>query len=123
MLNLSEIEKTISDLENSDTTFSTCQKLAYLYIVKEHFKNASEPMVTQANEQVKKELNDILPQYRTYCEIKRRYQMHDTTKEAVIIAMGRVCREIEEFIHILYSSTDTEEERQQIKNMMTSLNL
>lgn len=43
MLSIDEIENTILDLENHDTTFSTCEKLAWLYIVKDHIK----PNVTQ----------------------------------------------------------------------------
>jgi len=37
MLNVDEIDKTILDLETRhDTSFATCEKLAWLYIVKDH---------------------------------------------------------------------------------------
>lgn len=36
MINLNEIDKAILDLENHDTTFATCEKLAWLYIVRDH---------------------------------------------------------------------------------------
>ena len=36
MLNLEEIDKTILDLEKHDTTYSTCERLAWLYIVRDH---------------------------------------------------------------------------------------
>lgn len=36
MLNIDEIEKTILDLEKHDTTYSTCERLAWLYIVRDH---------------------------------------------------------------------------------------
>ena len=36
MLNIEEIDKTILDLENHDTTYSVCEKLAWLYIVRDH---------------------------------------------------------------------------------------
>lgn len=36
MISIEEIDKTILDLEQHDTTFATCEKLAWLYIVKDH---------------------------------------------------------------------------------------
>lgn len=39
MLNMDEINKEIEKLENCDcTTYGVCQKLASLYIVRDHFK-------------------------------------------------------------------------------------
>ena len=38
MLDIEEINNTISMLENSDTTFDTCLKLSALYNVREHLK-------------------------------------------------------------------------------------
>ena len=39
MLNIAEIENTIQELENGNTTFDSCIKLASLYIVREHHLN------------------------------------------------------------------------------------
>lgn len=36
MLNIEEINKTILDLEQHDTTYTVCEKLAWLYIVRDH---------------------------------------------------------------------------------------
>lgn len=36
MVNLEEIERTILDLEKKDTTYAVCERLAWLYIVKDH---------------------------------------------------------------------------------------
>ena len=36
MISLKEIEKTITELENGETSFSNCEKLANLYIVYDH---------------------------------------------------------------------------------------
>lgn len=38
MLSLDEIEKTILELESKDTTFSVCERLAPLYIVRDHLR-------------------------------------------------------------------------------------
>lgn len=39
MISIDEIDKTILDLEQHDTTYATCEKLAWLYIVKDHLAN------------------------------------------------------------------------------------
>ena len=68
MLDLEEIDKTIQELENGETNFGTCQKLSYLYIVREHFAK---------NDAVITEYNDILPNYSKYCEIKRKFKLNE----------------------------------------------
>ena len=39
MISLEELEKTIIELESRDTTFATCERLAWLYIVRDHLTN------------------------------------------------------------------------------------
>lgn len=36
MLSIDEVERTILDLEKRDTTYATCERLAWLYIVHDH---------------------------------------------------------------------------------------
>ena len=36
MSSIDEINKTILDLEQHDTTYATCEKLAWLYVVRDH---------------------------------------------------------------------------------------
>lgn len=108
------IDSTIEELEQGETTFANCEKLASLYIIKEHFKQY--PLVLRGlYDEVEEELNDIAPQYKNYCDIKREYQLGKATKEAVIASIKGVCKEIEEFLQILYSNTDMPEEREQLK--------
>lgn len=116
-MNLEEINNTIEALEQSSTTFGNCEKLASLYICRDNLTKS-----VQSNPQVEQEINDILPQYREYCTIKRRYQLHEISDELVISSMRRVCTEIKEFIQILYSSTDMPDEREQIHEMLSELN-
>ena len=113
MLDLSEINSAIEELENTITTYDTCIKLSALYNVKNH-------MLTDTVEQ---ELDDILPQYKKYCNIKRKYQLNELSKDNIIYAMENVCKEIEEFIQVLYSNTDTNEERNLIKKMIEKLKI
>ena len=117
MLNMEEINNTIEELENSSTTFDNCMKLASLYIVRDEHQKT----VTDDGKQVESELNDILPQYQIYCNIKRKYQLQELPDTTVQIAMKAVCKEIEEFMHTLYSSTDMPEERELIRNLIHNL--
>lgn len=114
------IDATIDELEHGETTFATCERLASLYIIKEHF-NQYPPVLKGLYTEIEEELNDIAPQYKTYCEIKREYQLGRTTKEAVITSMRGVCKEIEDFIKILYSSTDMPEEREQLNLLINKI--
>ena len=36
IISIDEVNKTIIELEQHDTTYATCEKLAWLYIVKDH---------------------------------------------------------------------------------------
>ena len=69
-------------------------------------------MGTNKYDRTTKELSDILPSYLQYINTKRKYQLREISDEAVYINMKALCREIKEFIQTLYSSTDTEKERE-----------
>lgn len=115
MLDIHEIEDEIKKIENGDTTFANCEKLAILYTVREHMKGDKASAAPDIANDVTQELSDILPRYRTYCEVKKRYQLHEINEQPVIYAMGEVCREIMEFVKTLYASTDMEEERDKLR--------
>lgn len=121
MLDMQEVLNTIEELENAPTTFDSCAKLASLYIIRDRYKAPIQPVVDAKSNEVRQELSDILPAYKKYCTIKRRYQLHELTEKAVIVEINEVCREITEFIHILYSSTDMPEERYAIVEMLRGL--
>ena len=125
MLDLEEISNTIEELESGTTTFDNCIKLASLYIVRENLNNvnltANFNESSVVNDEVVKELNDIFPQYHEYVETKRMYQLKQTTHEAVVEKLGYVCKELEEFVNVLYSSTESPEERLIIEGTLTKL--
>lgn len=50
-----------------------------------------------------------------------RYQLNELPKQTVVYAMKDVCKELNEFVHILYSNTDMQEEREEIKNLIANL--
>ena len=112
MLDMVMVENTIQELENADTNFANCEKLANLYIIRDHN--------TVTNE-VTEELSDILPHYNIYCEKKRHYQIHKVGEDIVIDSLHIVCNEIFEFIQTLYSSTDMIEERALLTSLVDKL--
>lgn len=114
-MDINTINDLIKDTENGETTLSNIRNLSALYNVKNMILNNKEETQTQT------ELKDILPSYLGYINIKRKYQLHKTTNENVIIAMKALCTEIKEFIQTLYSSTDTPQERDIIKEMIKEM--
>lgn len=104
----------IEELEDSDTTYANVADLASLYIVKDR--------LNQSNDNVTKELNDILPAYNVYRDVKRNYQLNGIDKSKVLQQLEFVCGELSEFICMLYSNSDLEEERQYLMKMISQLN-
>ena len=120
-MNLAEIEKWIDILENEEMTFTGCQKLASLYICQEHAKAGLKTMIDGSNEGIRKELCDIFPQYERYIEVKRDFQMHKTGKEELIRVLTYLCKELEEFVDALYTSSQTQEEQGVLDNLIKNL--
>lgn len=121
MLNLEEIDSTINELENSTTTFETCSKLSTLYIVRDHLQNAVQESLDASEDKTEDETINVLPSYVRYLEVKRKYQLHETTEDIIVIQLNNVCKELDNFLHLLYSSTDTVNERTVLKNLIANL--
>lgn len=113
MLDLQEIQNTIDMLENGETTFVNCEKLAALYTVREH--------LTVSQDATEKEISDILPSYKVYAEKKALYLQHETTQDAVIYSLVNLCSEIQDLIHVIYINTNMEEERQKLNELVNVL--
>lgn len=114
-MDISTINNLIDELESGDTSLSNIRNLSALYNVKSHLVG------NQKFDSTLKELNDILPSYLDYINIKRRYQMKETTIDNVLIQLDNVCNEIGEFLKTLYASTDTKEERDYIHKLINYL--
>ena len=116
-MKLADVNEAINELQNSDFSLSNVRNLSALLNVREHLQN-----VTQSKpDSLEAELSDILPQYKNYCDIKRQYQMHKLSDDEVVSAMRQVCKEVKEFLLILYQNTDTKIERTMIKNMVSDV--
>lgn len=108
----------IDYLENSDTNAENVKELAMLYIVRDNLKNSN---LRVGNDDINDEFKDILPQYREYVEIKRRYQLGEVPDTLVKSSIKRVCKEIYEFISTLYCCTDMPAERRCIDELICKL--
>ena len=113
MLDLEEINNTILELENGDTTFDTCIKLAALYTVRD------KQLIPKS--ETEKELGDILPAYRKYVGVLKAYQMGNSSDQSLIDCIQLVCQELREFIISLYSSTDGSNFRHYIEETVQDL--
>ena len=102
------IQDTIKELELGDTTLQNVSDLANLYVVRDRLLDTD----------VKQELDDILPAYSDYVDVKQRYQRGEISDGVVIKSMKYVCREIADFIDTLYKCTDMNKERKCIKDMI-----
>lgn len=111
-MNIQTINDLIDELEHGDTSLSNIRNLSALYNVKSHLINKG------IEDSTTKELNDILPSYLKYIEMKRKYQMGEITEDAILSYLKYVCKEIKEFIRALYSGTDTPKEREIILTML-----
>lgn len=111
MVDMKEINSTIEQLENGATTFDSCMKLASLYVIRENLRSNL----------VESELDDVLPQYRKYCVVKRRNQLNEVPSEMVHQSLNCLCQEIREFMEALYSSSSSEFEKNMLVNTVNSL--
>lgn len=113
-MNIHDIESSINHLENSGTTFENCEKLASLYVIRDHYSHNTVDTVVS-------EIYDVLPAYTDYINTKKRYQIGEVEKSEIQKKIRCVCKEIEELIQTMYRCTDMEEERAEINNMIEIL--
>lgn len=105
-MNKTEVTEMIAELEQSDATYQNCNDLAALYKVRDEF------------DKVKAEIDDILPAYKRYVEVKKNYQQGKASKDSVLDSQNLVCREIFDLIKTLYSCSDMPLERINVQNLV-----
>lgn len=113
-MNIAEIDSTINELQNSSFSLSNARNLSALLNVREYLQNATQ----SKPDSLERELSDVLPAYKKYCDVKRKYQLNQTSEDDIVIAMRAVCKEVKEFLLILYQNSDMKIERTMIKNMI-----
>ena len=119
-MNLELVQNTIEQIESLDTTFENCQNLAALYIVRDMYKPRKSQLLQY--EQVAKELSDIFPQYSKYIEIKKQYQLKKVSADEVSVEIKELCKQIYEFLILLYVDSDMPQERKSLQNLAEKIN-
>lgn len=111
------IEDAIQDLESADTTVDNITELSRLYIVHEHLKNKMPPMVDGLD----KELQDIIPSYKKYCNYKEKFQRKEIADELVVDSLSCVLTEISDLLKVVYQNTDLYKERKLMQSFLDKL--
>ena len=119
-MNLELVQNTIEQLESLDTTFENCQNLASLYIVRDMYKPRRSQLLE--DEKVAKELSDIFPQYTKYIQIKKQYQLKEVSADKVSLEINELCRQISEFLILLYVDSDMPQERKSLQDLVEKIN-
>lgn len=114
-MNIEIINNMIDELEQSEMSLSNIRNLSALYNVKSHL------LGTTKFDKTSKELSDILPSYMQYVQSKRKYQLHEINETVLYNNMKELCREIKEFIQSVYSGTDTQTERDLLKQTLKEI--
>ena len=70
---------------------------------------------------IDKEYADIQPRYHEYCDVKREYQLNNIPVSALETSVVYLCKEIKEFMQVLYSNSDTEFEKTAFKNVLREM--
>lgn len=114
-MDINIINDMIDDLEKAEPSLSNVRNLSALYNVRANL------LGTTRFDKTTKELSDILPSYLQYIDIKRKYQLHEVNDEALYLNMKELCREIQEFIRALYSGSDTQKERDMLRQLIKDM--
>ena len=70
---------------------------------------------------IDKEYADIQPRYHEYCDVKREYQLNNIPVSALETSVVYLCKEIKEFMQVLYSNSDTEFEKTAFENVLREM--
>ena len=70
---------------------------------------------------IDKEYADIQPRYHEYCDVKREYQQNNIPVSALETSVVYLCKEIKEFMQVLYSNSDTEFEKTAFENVLREM--
>ena len=62
MISIDEVNKTILELEQHDTTYATCEKLALLYIVKDHIDATHAPTTSAPRDESTTSARVVVPE-------------------------------------------------------------
>ena len=112
----------ILEHESKDTTYANCEKLAWLYIVRDHCAHQMGTASIEPIADVERTATvEILPSFSKYAEFKKAYKIGDASKDKVLQSFNALILELKDFLNLLYSNTDTEEEREILHALIKDL--
>ena len=101
--------------------------LASLYTIKDHMEHPKEKVHEHyemyKEEPIKKEIDDVLPAYQDFKELKRKYQLGEIEKAKVLKSFDVLLLQIRELIQILYRNSDMPEERERLSNIISEMSV
>lgn len=126
MIDIKTVNDAIVELEAGTASYANCEKLAMLYIVKDHLckeNKTAEQRTENAENKPRSQTAILLPSYLLYIETKKQYQQGNISKEKVLKTLDYLLNEIKELIKKLYSNTDVPEERERITRLINEINV
>nr|DAE06076.1 MAG TPA: hypothetical protein [Siphoviridae sp. ctsxw88] len=123
--NIETIDKEIIKLANMPINDNTAKALSIYGTARAELKRLykTENAETEQNKTdiAEKEYKDIQPRYAEYCNVKKQYQLNTVPQELLKQSTKYLCKEIEEFIQILYTNSDTDFEKTEFKNSLEKM--
>lgn len=113
-MDINIINQAIQDLENTEINSAVIKELAALYIIRDkyNYSNTTDPDQSDV---------DILPSYRRYQTIKRKFQLGEISEDALVPNMKLIMEELEEFLLLLYTNTYLRKERLCIEQTISNI--
>lgn len=110
--------KNIGEMRNREPSAQNMRDIALLelWLVSKDVEGKVAPEI--ATPQSAKETKDILPSYSIYVETKRKFQLKEATQEKLIYTLKSLSEELKELIKSIYRNTETQEERNIIKDIL-----
>jgi hypothetical protein len=122
MLTEQDLLNEIALCESQNHTYSNLEKLATLYVLYDHLYGSNEstnkdttPSIQHSYSISRKNAEsgvEVLPTFFDYVEAKNAYKIGDVPKDKVLRTFNALVFEIKEMFNLIYSNTDTEEERE-----------
>ena len=102
--------KNIQDMKSKEPTPQNMRDIALLELWLSSNTQKAVPNVSTVK--IQNEINDILPAYVEYIEVKRKRMLKEVTDEKVLFTLQTLVNELQDLIEMIYRNTETCEERE-----------
>ena len=115
--------KNIQEMKAREPTPQNMRDVALLELWVYSKKDDSRSTPIVSNMEIVKETKEILPAYFLYTDYKKKYQLKEVTEEKMLDSLKALTNELLDLINIIYRNTDTIEERNLIKQLLSKINI